>query len=304
MWRGSKFQIEIAQSRLNLPVCGIFALLMCGVNWSLPFLLFTAFILLETNNEFQILRVRSRMVTGFWLLLVGIVPFLHEPGISLFCAACMALSFRLLFRCYEKQEPVENAFHSFLLLGLCLLGVPSLLLLVPMHLFYLAVFLRSISLRMLCASLIGLMLPFWVVLGWSAVVQDYVFFNLWLEGIKPLPLDADTYSIFPVYYQHLWGFVTLVGMVAILHQLIYKYDDKIKTRMLLYIFVGDSLVIWLLMTLQPHLFSVLMGALSVSIAPLMAHYFAQTRSLASNAFTVVTLILFMYFTWTLSQTSY
>lgn len=284
-----------------MPACAIFALLMCGADWALPALALTAYVLLETNNESQLLRIPSRMVTAMWLLLTGIIPFMHHWGACVFCALCMAVAHRLLFRCYERSHPVTDVFHSFLLVGLCSMVLPHMLLFVPFHLFYITVFLRSMSLRVLCASLIGLMLPFWCLLGWCAVMDDYAYFSLWAEGIYPLLPDADVYLSFPLYHRCLWAFVTLTGGVAVMHQIIYNYSDKIRTRMFLYILVGDTLLSWLLLTAQPHLYMPLTGVLTVSVAPVMAHYYAQTHSVGSNLFTILTLILFSSLVWMLSQ---
>ena len=87
------------------------------------------------------------------------------------------------------------------------------------------------------------------------------------------------------------GVVALLSIVGIVHYLRNNYDDKIRVRMLLYIYVSQTLLLTALLLLQPAHYQTTMALLVASASPLIAHYFALTRSWLSTAFFIISLLL-------------
>lgn len=231
--------------------------------------------MLEVNHRHQLLRIRSHMPSVVILLLATFIPSMHQTWIAPCIALLSTLSLTLLFDCYDKHEPVVSTFHSFILLGISSILAPVLFLLLPFYIWYLTFFLRVISPRVFCASLIGFALPYWVYLG--AYILGYVPIHLlWTDWqLTPLQVLSEDAR---------FAFVSLVAFISCLHFLTCKYDDKIRTRMFLYILLGNALFSWvlLLFATDNSQRDALMAVFCVSVAPLIAHFMSLTHSLWSN----------------------
>ena len=84
-----------------------------------------------------------------------------------------------------------------------------------------------------------------------------------------------------------WLFVTFVSFVATVHYLRTYFNDKIRTRMYLYIYVMQIAAVWLLLLWQPDLYNLLMPLLMLCSCTIIAHFFALTGSIISNLFFVL-----------------
>jgi hypothetical protein len=208
------------------------------------------------------------------------------------CAACLALSYYLLFRCYQLYNPSIWIFHSFLFLGIGSLFAPVFLAMGLLYYLYLLGFLRALTWRGFWAGILGMTIPYWC---WGMLC----FF---MDRTDSLFAFASTHFMWsPVSLQAIqnwsltWmissGVVILLGLVAIFHYLRTKYNDKIRVRMILYIYTSQTLLLMLYLFLQPCEYQNTMSLLVVSSSPLIAHYFALTKSWASNTFFILSLLL-------------
>ena len=157
---------------------------------------------------------------------------------------------------------------------------------------YLIVYLRSYTWRGFWAGILGLVLPY---LGWGTwcffldktdSMLDYVSAHfMWhsfsWEAIISLPFNGMV-SI---------GVVIVMSLVGVMHYLQTKYNDKIQVRMILYIYSVQTTLLILYLFLQPQEFQSTMALLVVSTCPLIAHFFALTKSRLSNTFFILSLLL-------------
>ncbi len=88
------------------------------------------------------------------------------------------------------------------------------------------------------------------------------------------------------------GLVAVFTFVAALHCMRTSFNDKIRTRMFLYLILTQELLIALFMVLQPAHFQVLLALLVMNSAPILSHYFALSGSRFARA--VFVLFLFMF----------
>ena len=95
----------------------------------------------------------------------------------------------------------------------------------------------------------------------------------------------------PFAWQVSISLIILLSIVSILHYLHTNYDDKIRVRMILYIYMSQTLLLIAFLLLQPAHYQTTMALLIASASPLIAHYFALTSSILSNIFFVLTLLL-------------
>lgn len=264
---------------------------------SLGLAFFTAYVILETNNTYQVIRVRSRMMSAVWLFAVACLTFLHPFQPSLLAAFFLVGSYYLLFRTYQQQQPVVDVFHTFLLLSVGSLFLPPMILFTPFYFWYLIVFMRALTLRSFFSALIGLSLPFWFWGGWLLWKGDFTPLCTWYadlgfstigwETLSRLqdfsPLSSDVFTFLVLSSLTLWTSV---------YYLMNSYDDKIRTRMMMYIYIFQSVLVIIFSVLTADI-SRYIPLLLVSVSPLMSHYFTLRRTWLGFVVFLLTVICFV-----------
>ena len=280
-------QNKVAESRLTLPVSValfIVVRLFQGVGVSLTaaaaalLCLCTAAVMLETNVALQILRVRSRLGESLWLLLAAAMPFLYGLGAPAGCAFCLAAGMGLLLCCYQNRNAVLLVFHSFLFLGAGSLLSPVMIPLALLFYFCLAFLMRAFSWKGLWAGIVGLLTPYWCWVAWEACVGDVMRVADHVLALWLWVLDWDGLSLLPaVRLLPVWCLLVFFGLTGIIHYMRKRYDDKIRTRMMLYVYVCVTVFLHVAFLLLPGQRMELLAMMAVSTSPLMAHYWAMTR---------------------------
>ena len=159
------------------------------------------------------------------------------------------------------------------------------------------IFLRSLTWRGFWAGVVGLMLPLCFVVGWSIVSGDYCF--LWSRAESLLNTDmfvVKDYGWMLSYKEPEalnFALLSLLALIGIVHYLRNYYNDKIRTRMFLYIYVMQTVASWLLVIAMPDKYSLLAPVLMLAAGTMIAHFFALTSSLVSNLFFCVTIVMIL-----------
>lgn len=131
-------------SNFTLPVVAVVALACwlapAPADWRLwagaGVALLCAYALMELNNRFSLLRVRSRLVSATYLVLALAMPSLHAFDASVSVPAlCLVACYAALLPAYQLLHAEGYAFHAFLCLGVGSMLFPPLLLVVPPLLF-------------------------------------------------------------------------------------------------------------------------------------------------------------------------
>lgn len=283
-----RIQNRICESRLLLPV----ALVLLGVLWWLPRRLFDAeyfiglalcvvmtYIIMEMANRNALIRVYSRSISTLFLLLLGAMGFLHGFSSAFFGVLMLCLAYSLLLRVDVADNLQAHLFHTFLFLALGVLCVPVYAVFVPLFYWYCLAYLRRLTLRAFGAGLIGLLLPFWVGAGVALTGGRWELAQQWIGNLTDwrLPALADYRSI-DVPSRWAWGWVGLITLMGAWYYLSNRFQDKVRTRLLHYIFITQCGVIALLVILQPHRASGLLPAMLLSMSPALGHYFTLQRT--------------------------
>ena len=306
--RNNRFQNHVSESTVTLPLCMVIGALAWfwhgnahefGYNTSsivsLALAALSTSIVIETANVFALLRIRSSMIATVWVLCISLMPALHAFSEAWVAVPALAGSYYVMFLVYQKNEPVVHVFHTFLFLGIASLAIPQLLLFVPLYYWYLLIFLRSLTWRGFWAGVVGLMLPLCFVVGWCIISDDYTF--LWNRA--ECLLDTDLFTgknyVWMLSYKEPealnFTLLSLLALTGIVHYLRNYYNDKIRTRMFLYIYVMQTVASWLLVVAMPDRYSLLAPVLMLGASTMIAHFFALTGSILSNLFFCLTLIL-------------
>lgn len=297
----NRLQNKVAGSELTFPVCIITAVAM----WWWPqqavsarefmgllLCLLTAFVLMETNTRQHIIRIRTRMMSCVWLILSASLSFMHPLGEPLVAATFLCISYMLLFRCYGKRRPQLTVFHAFVMLGLGSFCAPAMLLMVVPYFLYIAIFLRSLTHKAFWAGILGVAVPYWCYGVWCFTLGDIEDFTTRMADMASHDLPSlEAITSLPLVSKVSAGVVALLGIVSILHYLNTNYDDKIRVRMILYIYVSQTLLLLALLVLQPALYQTTMALLVASASPLIAHYISLSKGIVNTIVFVVFLLL-------------
>lgn len=290
--RKNRLQNHVAGSVFTLPVCAVIAVLVWWmplgqyhINYAIGLGLATliAYVLLETNNRFQLIRVRSRMVASAWILCAACIASLHEWHHGTIVALCLAIAHFFLFSTYEKRQPVHASFHAGLFLGIGTLFVPWMVVFVPLFQLHQAVYLRSQTLRCFFATFVGLLFPALVVSVPMVLMQDYSRLVQWYDMLLDVTYIApENYLALTLQQVLSWTFPCLLIWLGGIHYLCTSYNDRISVRMMLYILFTDALVIQVFGALQPQYAELLLPTMLVCGCVFMGHFFALTHGWFTN----------------------
>lgn len=294
-----RFQNKVATSSITLPVATVMATLLWlshGIysyrllaGWLLCGL--TTYLIIEINNTNALIRIRTRLTSSMYLVGTGAMLFLHPFQAGSVAAVCLAISYYLLCRTYQQNQPIGLSFHAFLTLGIGSLWFPQLLFLAPFYYGYMAVFLRCISFRVFWAGLIGLALPYWFWTGVSVYSGDFApLAEHAREWLCLAPVTATGFLQLNAPQMAAWVLTTLIGIISIAHYLHTDYSDKIRVRMLFYMFICQEFLLEAFLLLQPQHTGTLLHLLHLNTCFLASHYFALTCSRLSNILFIITLL--------------
>ena len=287
-------QYKIATGRGTLPVAILLSLALWGgtaYDWknvgALVSCTFIAYLLIEFNTQFSLIRTRTTLPTSLYLLFYSSLPFLHACGTAAAISPLFLLLLFFLFKSYESPRAPVAVFHTFLCLGCIALLDAYFLYLAPL-IYGCMFYLRTFSIRTFFAGLLGSGLPFWLLIGYGAYQQDLSFL---IEIVRSL---AD---LRPIDYTHLafnqfvsWAVITLIGLVTGLHTLRASYKEKVQTRVMLHLLIVMEAGVNLLLLLQPHHFNHLMSVLMVITSLPAGYMFSLTFTRYTRLLTVAVLV--------------
>lgn len=254
--------------------------------------LLTTYIVMETNGRQHIIRIRTRMMSCVWLVLAASLSFMHPLEEPIIAAAFMCAAYYLLFRCYQRHRSQAIAFHAFLMLGLGSFWTPVMLPMAIPFFLYLAIFLRSLTRKVFWAGVLGIVVPYWCYAVWCFVMKDMESFVRRLTDMVQFEMPSlEAVRSLPFVWQVSAALVALLSIVSIIHYLRTNYDDKIRVRMILYIYVSQTLLLMAFLVLQPAYYETTMALLVASASPLIAHYFSLSYSWLSTAFFLLSILL-------------
>ena len=304
-------QNRIAESRIALPCVAVYAAavwLVAGLvsaNWWLQFgcMALSSFLMMQLNNQNSLIRIYSRMVSCCFLIIVCAGGFLFPSIRASVTTLCFLTFLLLLFQTYQDKHSVGRTFYAFSMIGLLSLLHVRVLYFVPVFWLLMAFKVQSLSFRTFLSSVIGLLLPYWLLapyLVWKGSLSSLMehFEQL---GWVTYPADYDILTTGQIAFFCLLVVLAVIGTVHFFRK---RYQDKIRTRMLYDVFI---IMLWLslaMLAVQPQHDLLLFPVAVICVSPLVGHFLALTGTRWTNiAFFVVTaltLLLTIYNLWMLS----
>lgn len=286
--RSKRIQNRIGESRLLLPIS---LLITCGLWWlprrpythwdlgALAASLLTTYLITEMNNRNALIRVYSRSVCSIFLLLTGCMGMLHGwswlwPAVPTFTASLF-----LLTRIDGVDNTVAHTFHIFVVLGMASLVAPTYIWFSLILYWHIAVTFRKLTFKGFFAGLIGLATPIWVAACTCLVIDRWSIVVAWWGELTNLqPITGEAFARLDTGVLAVWALLALVLATGAVYYLLNSYEDKVRTRHLIYMLMTQSAFTLVLAALQPHLAQSLLPAMAVSTSVLPAHYLTLQRT--------------------------
>lgn len=295
-----KFQTDMAKGRFTFPVAILICLLLriiTGNEWqdviNLLVCALTAYLLIEINTAFTLIRTRSTLHVSFYIFLSTTCLFLHSFQYAVFVPLAFLIATSQLFSSYESPYPAGSIFHAFFFIGLGSLLFPQLLYFVP--LFYLGMIsFRSLSLKSFFAELTGLCMPYWLFFGYAFYYDKMnLFYHPLQELIHFQPISYGTLGMDRIIS---CGIITLISLVSSVHYFHVSYLDKVRTRIFLSFLITVEAWIYLLGILQPQHFDILLQMQIIVGSILTGHLFTLTHNRFTGIFFITTFVLLIVLT--------
>lgn len=284
-----RFQNKVAESRIALPITGIYAFLVCVAGglfqqhlWAQFVLLaLSSFLMMELNNANALIRIYSRMVSCSFLVLASMSHFLFADIQCGIVQACFVAFYLFLFSAYQETSSVGRVFYAFLMLGIISMMFVQILYFIPVVWVLMCTNIMVGGVRVFASSVLGIVLPYWFLGGYflylgklSTLAQHFV--ELTQFGSMEKWLNMPLNQILTIFM------VASLAILGIIHFRINNYKDKIRTRMLFEFFSVMILFTLVFMILQPEHIPFLFTLLIVSTSPMIGHYIALTNTFVSN----------------------
>ena len=189
-----------------------------------------AFFVHRANYALMLIREKSYLPFLFYALFISTNPDFFPLKASSVGVFCLILALYQLFTAYHDPYSVEKAFNAALLIGIGSLLWAYILWFLP--LFWLGMYnFRCLTLRTICASLVGISTVYWFVLGWCVYAHDFTPLTLPFTTLFKMRLltmvGIDLIDWFQIIL------IACLSVIASLNILTHEYEDNLRTRQFL-----------------------------------------------------------------------
>lgn len=292
-------QNSIATSRRTLPITSVYGLVLCAfcMSGNLPswagvaLLALSTLMMVELNNANSLIRIYSRMVSCCFLVLTLMDISLIESLNGSIVQTLMIAAYVLLFRAYQDKHATGLTFFTFVCIGVASLFNIKILCYVPVLWVVMAINIMALSGKTFFASILGLILPYWFTAGYYVLMQQPMDILTHFEGLYTWD-NLFEYECIETRQYIMFGFIVFLGIIGTIHFLRNSHHDKIRTRMMYELFIIMYLSTIVFIVLQPTQYDTLIRMLIINTSPLIAHFFALTKTRITNiAFCVISLAI-------------
>ena len=284
-----RLQNRIAESRFTLPLTALLCVVACAIYgvWQRQLWIQFACLSLSTymmvllNNRNALIRIYSRMVSCSFLMLSITAIFLLSSFKFSILQLCFIGFYLFFFLSYQDRSASVKVFYAFCCMGVASTQFIQVLFFVPILWILMILNIMSFSLRNLCASLLGLVAPYWFI--GSYCVYDGSL-DKFIQHFTDIAVFSPLFQYEQIPLSHWLAFlyVVLVAVIGAFHFINTSYADKIRTRMLYETFITIDICALVFMILQPQHYDYLLCIMIINSAPLIGHYIALTHTWFTN----------------------
>ncbi len=277
----SRFQYNIATGRITLPAAILVSVAVGLANithwtdiFSLAVCALTAYLLIEMNTAFALIRTRTALPAAMFMTLYVSCPFLYTYSKEIWTPLLLLAALFSLFRSYESKHASTTIFHAFLLLGMGSFLTPHILYFVPL-LYAIMGSLRSLNPRTFFAGLMGILTPYWILLCYHLYFSDTLK-DVYSPFQEAIHFSAIDYSAITLPQAVSVLIIFLIAAVGSIQGLMSAYQEKVQTRILLRSLIFTEASVLLLACLQPQHLNTLLPVFLAIGSVMSGHLFALT----------------------------
>ena len=312
-------QNRVAVSRFALPTVTFFSIAVWVVSGLLTFavpdsfselwqggwvqfacFLLSVFLMVVLNNSNALIRIYSRTVSCAFVVLMCVGNFLFSSVSGALVQLFMIAFYLAFFRTYQDRTSVGWSYYAFVCVGLASCFFVQMLFFVPLLWAVMFFQLSSFSWRTFCASILGLLTPYWFALPLLFCQGNAEAMMAHFTALADFEL-TDLTSI-TVNQLLLFVFVMALGITGTVHYQRKRLGDNIRIRLLYDCFILMWIVAAVFLVLQPQHYDVLIRLLIINVSPLIAHFltFTNTRitNIAFHVICTIALLLTIFHLWT------
>ncbi len=246
------------------------------------------YLMTELNNMFVLLRISSRMLGSMLAVMLTVSVFLHTLHPAHVVMLFVLLSYFPMFASYQQPDSMAYIFVAYMLVSLASLAFPKVLLMVPFY--WLAqMLLRAFTPRTLAASVIGLIVPYWITFSF-AYVNDCLP-TVFGDFIGSFTFSLPDYSAWTMQQTLTALFAFLLVIVGVVNFYAHGNLDKTRTRVFLNVVVLLTFASFGLLVWETSHFIVLFPLVLINTAIISGHHIGQSFSLFDNIYTIVVLLM-------------
>lgn len=298
--RENRFQISVATGRITLPV----AILFCLIVWilsmdkwldlaTLGITALTGYLMIEANTTLALIRTRTTLPVSLYATVLAACVFLHSLEWDRIAPLAFLLAVIHLYRSYESPHASTSIFHAFFFLALGSMAFAQLLYFIPLFLCSTWSF-RSLSVKTICAALLGMAAPYWVLTGYACLYEDWgVVIAPWLEMVD---FSTISHTSITTVQGIAWGVVTVLQVGGSICYMQTAYQDKTRTRLYMRFLLIAGWWATAIIALQPQHLSALLPVQVICTSFLTAHWLTLTRNRISNISLIVIIIAIVLLT--------
>ena len=283
----------VAESRKTLPISivyGVGVWLLAGLVHHGLWFQFACFwasvyAMIHLNNINLMIRIYSRSVSVYYILLSCIAVWLFPSMHGAVIALGSILVLMLLFSCYQDKETKGRTYYAFLLISVISMLEPHYLLFIPFIWLLMGVTIYSLSVGTFLASVIGIITPYWISMGWMLFLNPKnpeMVLDV-LPRFSEIQWDID-YSMLTIPQLAYLALLIVLFLTGAIHFWITSYMDKIRVRQIYVSLILLTLYTLLLIAVVPQMYDVLIYMLTIAVSPIIAHFMSLTRTRISNIF--------------------
>lgn len=189
---------------------------------SLALAIALAFIIMQINNRYAFIRIRTMLPASLFILLVGGFSQMHTLHPVYFGAFFLLIAIYRLFDMFDRAKPYSAVFDAGFWLGVGSLFYFNLVLLLPAFLIGIAILSREYNWRSFLINILGTFLPWFFAFSYTILTKHF------LELLKTLEeniTSVNNHFNTNLPLQLFLGFLILLTVLGSL-KMVQQYDTK------------------------------------------------------------------------------
>ncbi|MDR1938634.1 MAG: hypothetical protein LBQ73_09105 [Tannerellaceae bacterium] len=234
-----------------------------------------AFLIHRANYMLVIIREKTLLPFLLYVLLISTNPNffpLNSTSLGIFC---LILAFYQLLTSYHDSGAIRKTFNAAFFIGVGSLLWVHILWFFPIFWWGMYNF-KVLNLRTFLASIAGVGVVYWFLLGWCVWQHDFTPFSVPFASLLKAGLPDDFGSSRLIDWIHIL-YVAFLTAIAIVNIMLHEHDDTLRTRRFLSFLVMLSAASLCLFLLYRQLSDEFLDVACMPVSILVAHFFTVEK---------------------------